>query len=103
MTFLFRLPRRWQWIGLLLGLCLLVESRALQADMESFLGKHCLDCHDSTTRKGKLDLSQGKPDLANPEAFARWVKVFDKIDRNEMPPPKRVRPSQVCAAVLRNS
>ena len=94
MTFLFCLPRRWQWIGLLLGLCLLVESRALQADMESFLGKHCLDCHDSTTRKGKLDLSQGKPDLANPEAFARWVKVFDKIDRNEMPPPKRVRPSR---------
>ncbi len=88
----FRLSGRWQLSLLLVGICFVIEGRSLQADMESFLQKHCLACHDSTNKKGQLDLSQGKPDLSNPEIFAMWVMVFDKIDRHEMPPPKRVRP-----------
>ncbi len=94
MTFPILSQGRWLTWVLLFVPCVVGEGRVLGGDIQSFLGKHCLACHDSETRKGQLDLSQGKPDFANPEVFSRWVKVFDKIDRHEMPPPKRPRPNR---------
>ena len=57
-----------------------------------FFEAHCYDCHDSTEQKGDLDLTTLKPDFGNAETFARWVKVFDRIESGEMPPKKKARP-----------
>jgi len=58
-----------------------------------YFDSHCYDCHDADEQKGGLDLTSLKPDFANPEAFGRWVKVFDRIESGEMPPKKKERPS----------
>ena len=58
----------------------------------AFIDKHCADCHDADQKAGGLDLTALAPDLAPPEAFARWVKVHDRIESGEMPPPKEPRP-----------
>jgi len=58
----------------------------------AFLEKHCYDCHDAETKKGDLDLTTLKPEFANAESFARWVKVHDRIRSGEMPPKKKARP-----------
>ena len=57
-----------------------------------FFRKHCLDCHDSESKRGDFDLSSLKPDLSSADDFARWVRVHDRIESGEMPPPKKARP-----------
>lgn len=68
-----------------------------------FFAKHCTECHDKETKKGNLDLASLKPDFADAEAFARWVKVHDHIASGEMPPKKKARPPAAdTAAVLKS-
>src|SRR6187549_4090988 len=62
------------------------------ADTNEFFKQHCLECHDKDTHEGNLDLSSLKLDPANPENFAHWVKVHDRIERGEMPPNKQPKP-----------
>lgn len=59
-----------------------------------FLKQHCIECHDADTKKGGLDLEALKPDFAEPQIFAKWERVFDKIERGEMPPKKKPRPTE---------
>ena len=58
----------------------------------AFIEKRCVDCHDSDTKKGNLDLTALKPDFTDPETFALWLKVHDRIESGEMPPKKKARP-----------
>ena len=68
-------------------------SRAqLPHQVQTLFESRCLDCHDSDTKKGDLDLSALKPDFSNAENFVRWSKVHDRIASGEMPPKKRARP-----------
>jgi Protein of unknown function (DUF1587)/Planctomycete cytochrome C len=60
----------------------------------AFLENHCTECHDAAEQKGGLDFGALSPDLADPVAFARWVKVHDRIESGEMPPKKKSRPAE---------
>jgi hypothetical protein len=62
------------------------------ASPTAFLETYCFDCHDAEKQKGGLDLTALKPEFATPENFARWVKVYDRIETGEMPPKKKERP-----------
>lgn len=62
---------------------------ANRPEVDKFVGKHCLECHDSDTKKGGLDLSALKFDLTDPQAFSTWVRVDDRVTNGEMPPPKK--------------
>jgi hypothetical protein len=59
---------------------------ALNPVLLTFVDAHCLSCHDSATKKGGLDLEALPGDFNNPSAFAKWVKVHDRIRAGEMPP-----------------
>ena len=67
---------------------------------DGFFEDHCYRCHDATEKKGGLDLSALAVNPADPENFARWLKVHDRIDSGEMPPRKAPRPpeAEVAAA-----
>jgi hypothetical protein len=52
----------------------------------TLIEQNCTDCHDADTKKGKLDLTALKFDLADPKAMDRWVQVFDRVENGEMPP-----------------
>ena len=54
----------------------------------AFIEQHCAKCHDEDTKKGGLDLTALKPDYSDPEIFAKWVKVHDRIQSGDMPPKK---------------
>ncbi len=75
---------------------LLASARtSLAADppkLQPFLESHCYECHDADTKKGGLDLTSLSAKLDDPQAFAAWVKVHDRLRSNEMPPPKKPRP-----------
>ena len=88
----FRLPR-----FILLGLLLLgsISARAAQdipGSLQPFLKTHCYECHEGETTKGNLDLSKAKFDLTDRQAQVRWVKLYDRVANDEMPPKKKARP-----------
>ncbi len=64
---------------------------AVNPVLSAFLSSHCVGCHDSTTKKGGLDLEALSADLKDPSAFDRWVRVHDRIRAGEMPPKARTR------------
>ena len=66
----------------------------------TFFKAHCVECHDADTKKGNLDLTALKPNFADAENFARWVKVHDRIESGEMPPKKKARPPAKDTAVV---
>jgi hypothetical protein len=46
----------------------------------------CIDCHDADTHKGGLDLTALKYDLNDSAERERWVRVYDRVEKGEMPP-----------------
>lgn len=77
--------------------CTVVLASASAAELggklEPMFDQHCYDCHDGDSKKGGLDLTElkWKPDDA--ENLQQWTKVFDKVQRGEMPPKKKDRPT----------
>jgi Protein of unknown function (DUF1592)/Protein of unknown function (DUF1588)/Protein of unknown function (DUF1585)/Protein of unknown function (DUF1587)/Protein of unknown function (DUF1595)/Planctomycete cytochrome C len=57
-----------------------------------FVADHCLSCHTGANAKGGLKLDELKADYGTPEAFDKWVKVFDRVHAGEMPPKKADQP-----------
>ncbi|MDB6006746.1 MAG: Planctomycete cytochrome, partial [Prosthecobacter sp.] len=45
-------------------------------------------------KKGGLDLSALKFDLANADAFQSWQKIFERVRDGEMPPKKKPQPEK---------
>jgi len=73
-----------------------------QGVVRKFLQAHCTECHGAEVQKRNLRLDTLPREFAKPELFASWVKVHDKIESGEMPPPKRDRPSkEEVASVLK--
>jgi hypothetical protein len=60
----------------------------------SFLEKYCVSCHGPETRKRKLRLDTLPLALTDRDVAATWVKVFDRVSRNEMPPKGESRASE---------
>jgi hypothetical protein len=70
-----------------------VAAATLPAPTKSFLQKHCYECHDADTQKGKLRLDTLAPDFALPATAETWGKVFSQLEKREMPPKKKPQPS----------
>ncbi|MFN0108055.1 MAG: DUF1592 domain-containing protein, partial [Blastocatellia bacterium] len=92
---------------LLLPLCTLwaisSQSKRVDADAQptpastnvrQFLTTNCFACHNSTTKKGNLDLTALKPEFTDAQAFATWVKVHDRVLDGEMPPKAAPQPGE---------
>ena len=54
----------------------------------------CINCHDGDT-KTSLNFENLSYDLSEPEVFRMWEKIFDRVERDEMPPKKKKRPDPV--------
>ena len=70
---------------------------------DTFLEKHCFECHDADVKKGGLDLTALSLDLKDPQNFETWVKVHDSIADGEMPPKKKPRPDAKLAEAFLNT
>src|ERR1700728_1210404 len=81
------LPR--QALTLAVVACIPVLAHAQPA---KFFEAHCYSCHEGRNSKGNLDLSSLKAEPSNPDNFARWLKIHDRIDSGEMPPKTKDRP-----------
>lgn len=89
---------RWRVFPLLLVLGLAATplpaaTTEFPSNAKTFLEKRCFDCHDEQTKKGNLDLTSLSTDFTDREAFARWVKVHDRLRDGDMPPKKKEQPT----------
>jgi hypothetical protein len=57
--------------------------------IQAFIDKHCIDCHDDSTAKGDFDITALPFKLGDAENRGRWTRVFDLVEKGEMPPPEK--------------
>lgn len=57
-----------------------------------FIKAHCLDCHDSATREGKVDLETLPSQINTLEQAELWQKVLNSLNAGEMPPEDSEQP-----------
>ena len=97
------MPGGRSFIPLLLFLCLLLTvSTTVAAPPEArlpekhraFFKAYCLDCHDSETQKGKVDLETLPFRITTIEQAELWQKVLGALNSGEMPPEKKKQPEQ---------
>ncbi len=58
----------------------------------AFFKAHCLDCHDSATREGKVDLESLPFQIETLEQAEQWQKVLNALNSGEMPPEDSEQP-----------
>jgi len=58
----------------------------------AFFKAHCLDCHDSETREGKVDLETLSFRITTIEQAELWQKVLNSLNSGEMPPEDSEQP-----------
>lgn len=54
--------------------------------IQTLIAGHCVDCHTEKDAANGLDLAQLGADLDRPETLAKWERIYDRVDRGEMPP-----------------
>ena len=59
---------------------------------QAFFKKHCLDCHDSATQEGGVDLETLSFTIATIEQAEHWQKVLNVLNSGEMPPEDSEQP-----------
>jgi hypothetical protein len=64
-----------------------VASRARAADalahILDFFSEHCVACDDADCKKGGIDLAALPWKPSDTDTFNRWVKVFEKVDKQK--------------------
>ncbi|MES1260722.1 MAG: c-type cytochrome domain-containing protein [Acidobacteriota bacterium] len=60
---------------------------------DPFLQKNCTTCHGVSKPAGRLDLTHLNYEPADPDNYATWVKIHDRVAIGEMPPRGLPRPA----------
>ncbi|MAH13395.1 MAG: hypothetical protein CMO33_06595, partial [Verrucomicrobia bacterium] len=63
-----------------------------------FLDAYCMDCHDSDTKKGKVDLEALPLLVKTIEHAELWQKVLNVLNSGEMPPENKRQPEKIAKA-----
>tara|TARA_Y100000588_G_scaffold394548_1_gene515622 strand:+ start:3340 stop:5949 length:2610 start_codon:yes stop_codon:yes gene_type:complete len=66
-----------------------VPERPLQ-----ILENYCLSCHDEVEYKGEINLDTPDINWDDPASTQLWSRVIKMVERGEMPPKKKKRPSE---------
>lgn len=72
----------------------LQAEEGLSEESSRFLTNQCLDCHNATDPAGGLDLSVITQAQNWSEHFDTLVRVVDRVEAKEMPPPEAEQPSE---------
>lgn len=62
-------------------------------NIDTFLDRHCYECHDDLSTKGGLDLYALPTDLSDPATLEKWIRIYDRVEAGEMPPEDRESPA----------
>lgn len=86
---------------LLLTLCFCISVQSAEPDARlskkysALLNKYCLECHDSDTKKGKVDLEKLSLKISTVQQAELWQKVLNSMNSGEMPPENKPQPENI--------
>ncbi|MFK8113047.1 MAG: DUF1592 domain-containing protein [Rubripirellula sp.] len=63
-----------------------VVADEVKQTLKPFFVRYCNDCHAEGAQEGGLSLDTLGFDLDDPATFAKWERVFDRVEHGEMPP-----------------
>ena len=75
-------------IILLLVIGLPAHGQAFKAAVSPLVEASCIDCHDANTDT-QLNFEKLGHDLSDAATFRQWIKIFDRVQKGEMPPKKK--------------
>ena len=78
------------------GLAAAGPASAFETDVWPLLESGCMACHSDTVLS-TLDLTAIGHDLTDPAVFRLWERLYDRVDRGEMPPPPMPPPDPAVA------
>lgn len=78
---------------ILVPIVALCVSPPLDAQVTSFLAKHCVQCHGPEKQRGKLTLHDMNEKLSPDARADLWKRIFERVRNGEMPPPKSKQPT----------
>ena len=81
-------------IILLLVIGLPAHGQAFKAAVSPLMESSCIDCHDANTDT-QLNFEKLGHDLSDAATFRQWIKIFDRVQKGEMPPKKKKRPDPI--------
>jgi mono/diheme cytochrome c family protein len=61
-------------------------SRSLPPSLQAIIKAACFDCHGDAALEGDLNLQTLSFDLSDRAIRDRWIRIFDRVERREMPP-----------------
>ena len=67
------------------------SAQELRTQVAPLTEASCIACHDGSEENG-LDFSTLGNDLSNEKTFLKWQRIFDRVDKGEMPPESEERP-----------
>jgi mono/diheme cytochrome c family protein len=65
----------------------------IPAQIATLLRQNCAKCHDKDTRSGGLDLTALSSDLADRAIREQWIRIYDRVEKGEMPPKAAALPN----------
>ena len=71
---------------LMLAMATVTNASELPPELTSLLKANCTRCHNNEEAKGGLDLTQLSFDLQKRAVRSRWIQIYDRVDKHEMPP-----------------
>lgn len=87
-----------------LSLCSLSHAATPEASFPEkhlrFFKQYCLNCHDTETREGTVDLESLSFQISTVEQAERWQKVLNVLNSGEMPPEDSEQPGNTEKADL---
>ena len=84
-------------IILLLVIGLPAHGQAFKAAVSPLMESSCIDCHDANTDT-QLNFEKLGHDLSDAATFRQWIKIFDRVQKGEMPPKNKPRPEAALQA-----
>ncbi|MEZ6067131.1 MAG: DUF1592 domain-containing protein [Planctomycetaceae bacterium] len=92
--------------GVLAVLLAMVPTLLRAADANppaTLLKQYCVDCHSGANAENGFDIDELGRDLQRPEVMAQWVRLFDRVERGEMPPKNSDQPAAADRAAFLNA
>lgn len=70
-----------------------VASKATADETHKFLKSYCSECHSGPNADAALDVESLKLEAAEAPSFTTWVRLFDRVRKQEMPPKEYGQPT----------
>ena len=70
-----------------------LHAEKIPSALQTILANSCLDCHDTDSEKGEVNLEHTTIDWHNTQDRAHWLRALNAIDQGLMPPPDKPQPS----------